>query len=127
MVLRMSNADAAALRRLLDAAADMLREYAAEQSYRRDAMKAIRERMLAEYHDHRTNDALAMIDAMTVLADALDAPGEREWTAGQVPRVTRHLSTSADGYRRAGPGAVIGHAEPVPVVDRLTQQGEITD
>ncbi len=123
----MSNSDAAALRRLLEAATDMLREYAAEQSYRRDAMKAIRERMLADYHDHRTSDALAMIDAMQVLTDALDEPGDRDWSAGQVPRVTRRLSTSADGYRKAGPGAIIGHAEPVPVAERIAHQDQISE
>lgn len=64
-MIRLSNADARRLVRVLDQAAVLLREHAAEQSYRRDACRAVRERILADYHQRQHEHALAVADAVT--------------------------------------------------------------
>lgn len=59
------------LGKVLRDAALALRESAADHSYRRDAMKAIRERDLARFHDDRWTGLLAQAQALSDLADLL--------------------------------------------------------
>jgi hypothetical protein len=61
-VVQISNADARRLLRLLDDASALARQHAAEQSYRRDACAATRERILANYHQMQAEGALALAD-----------------------------------------------------------------
>jgi hypothetical protein len=93
----MSNFQAAELRRLLRFTTDALREQAAEHAYRSRAMKAIRERLLADYHERRRQEAINLRAAVLQLVDALEPPEDRAWRL-EVPHVTK-----------PGPGA--------PVVD----------
>lgn len=64
-MIRLSNADARRLVKLLDDAQLLVREHALTQSYRRDACKFLRERILADYHDRQWNRAVHLADAMT--------------------------------------------------------------
>jgi hypothetical protein len=84
----MSNADAEKLRRLLLAAEKHVREHAVEQSYRRDAMRAIRERYLERYHQSQWESAAMVADALVGVAAVL-VPGEEvDWKpAGAIPIV----------------------------------------
>jgi hypothetical protein len=82
-VLQISNADAANIRRLLLAAETHCRERAVEQSYRRDAMKFLGERLLREYHHNRHQDALGIADALAEVAVAMTPPDTTEWHLGQ--------------------------------------------
>jgi hypothetical protein len=66
-VIRLSNADARRLVQLLDAAEQIDREHAVVQSYRRDACRFLREKILADYHDRRWSSA---VDLAASLADA---------------------------------------------------------
>lgn len=62
--VNLSNRRAAQLVRELSEVRVALREHAAEQSYRRDAMKAIGERNLALFHDNRHSTVLGLLAAI---------------------------------------------------------------
>lgn len=61
-MIHLSNVDAKRLVKLLDQAATIARQHAAEQSYRRDACRAVRERILTDYHDRQHRAALDVAD-----------------------------------------------------------------
>jgi hypothetical protein len=60
----LSERDTTALIGLLDQAEQLCREYAVEQSYRRDALLAIRETLLAQYHRQQAHHALDIAAAL---------------------------------------------------------------
>jgi hypothetical protein len=64
-VIRLSNADTRRLVKDLDHAQAMLREYAADQSYRADAHRIMRDRIMAEYHRQQAETAGELADAIT--------------------------------------------------------------
>lgn len=70
-MIRLTNSDARALVALLEHAQTALREYALYQAYRRDACKAMRERILADYHHRQWTSAIALADDVTDAGGAL--------------------------------------------------------
>jgi len=78
------------LMKLLDRAKRAVGEHAVEQAWRADAMKAIREKLVEQYHRHeydRAHDIIHELDAahatLTERLDALDA------TPIRVPRTRK--------------------------------------
>ncbi len=111
----MTNYEAAELRRLLGFTLEALREHAAEQSYRRDAMKAIRERLLSEFHERRAQESLQLRAALEVIVQALEPPEEQPWRL-QVPHVAK-----------PGPGAPVVDDQVVDVEVRALPPLEVDD
>jgi hypothetical protein len=64
-VIRLSNADSRRLVKQLDHAQAMLREYAADQSYRADAHRIMRDRIMAEFHHRQAETASELADDLT--------------------------------------------------------------
>jgi len=71
----LSKARAAKARTLLLNTEELLREYRADQSYRAGAMRVMRERNLAAYHDHRVHETDDVIAALAQLRADLQMPG----------------------------------------------------
>lgn len=65
VMIRLTNAETRRIVRLLDKAQAMIREHAAEQSYRRDACRFLRERILTDYHQRQVETAHETADALT--------------------------------------------------------------
>jgi hypothetical protein len=63
-VRNLSEKSAAVLLSLLAEAEHVVREHAAEHSYRATAMKAIRERLLHQYHTHHAASLLGLADSI---------------------------------------------------------------
>lgn len=53
--------------RTLARAEAVARQHAAEQTYRRDAMRAIRERLMADYHARQAEEASSVAEALAAL------------------------------------------------------------
>lgn len=107
---RLSEKSVASLDSLLADAAHVVREHAAEHSYRATAMKAIRERLLHRYHTDHATSLLGLADSLsearTYLAGTAKAPAS--------PR----LSAPAPQRRRALPSARAAGADGAGVQPR---------
>ncbi|MDQ1628092.1 MAG: hypothetical protein QOI54_1836 [Actinomycetota bacterium] len=70
-MIHLSNTDARRLVKTLDAAQAGLREYAADQSYRADAYRLMRERIMAAFHRRQADSAGDLAEALTELGGLL--------------------------------------------------------
>lgn len=73
----LSRREANRLSKLLERAEQLCREYAASQSYRRDAMHAIGERLMEAYHDRQVNEAGEVVERIRAARADLGARIER--------------------------------------------------
>jgi hypothetical protein len=68
----LSEKSASSLLSLLADAEHVIREHAAEHSYRATAMKAIRERLLHQYHDRHATSLLVLAESVSEARIFLD-------------------------------------------------------
>ena len=70
-MINIADGDARKMLTLLSELPDLLRDYAADQSYHRDGAKYVRDRTMAQYHDRHREQALTLAETVDQLAATL--------------------------------------------------------